>query len=714
MLWPHQAPAHPTAAPPPSTSLQYQSPLPGARYVSPSCNIIIRPGGVIDGSSRLDGSIFTVQGTISGLHEGRADLSDDQRTVTFEPFVPYAPSERVSCRLERDLRTADLGDVAPFNFEFTIADPPGATLPGPAAYSDLDPPLDAPDVSAIPPVPPSPSAPEAGIARADTLPPDFPFLQQTVRGTPSPGRLFLSNVSLSMPIPSSYLLIVKDDGTPVFHRRVNGFVLDFKLQPDGRLTYFDSSVQCFYAMDASYAIVDSFRCGNGYPTDGHELRILPNGHALLMSYDIQAVDMSQFVPGGHTSAAVAGLIIQEIDRAKRVVFQWRSWDHFKFTDATHLNLTAPSLDYVHGNAIELDRDGNLLISSRHMDEITKISRETGEILWRLGGRNNQFRFTNDPIGFSRQHHIRRLPSGTITLFDNGNFHLPPFSRAVEYRLDEKKKTATLVWQFRRTPDTFGFALGSVQRLPTGNTLIGWGATNPSVTEVTPAGATVSELTFAPRVSSYRAFRHEWPPVIEAAVDLRPKVLKLPSQTPWVSVTINLRGFDPSRIDLSTVRLAGSVPPDLKSAPISDHDSRGGCDLHLKFSRRSLEPLLVEGPNVLEVRGSLISGEVFRGYGEIRVTRTGRPRPDALPVTLVSASGARPLEFQVAGTGGGGCAIGVFDLQGRLVKRWTAASGTGSVTWDGRRNDGHRVASGIYFISAEAAGRRGTLKVLIAR
>jgi len=55
-----------------------------------------------------------------------------------------------------------------------------------------------------------------------------------------------------------------------------------------------------------------------------------------------------------------------------LIFQWRSWDHFQITDATHENLLASNIDYVHGNAIEIDTDSNIIISSRHMDEITKL------------------------------------------------------------------------------------------------------------------------------------------------------------------------------------------------------------------------------------------------------------------------------------------------------------------------------------------------------
>src|SRR5262245_47329771 len=154
-----------------------------------------------------------------------------------------------------------------------------------------------------------------------------------------------------------------------------------------------------------------------------------------MSYDPQIVDMSALTKGGRSDAIVIGLIIQELDQEKNVVFQWRSWDHFQITDVMSHSLNSSVVDYVHGNSIDVDSDCNLIISCRHMNEVTKISRASGEIIWRLGGRNNQFAI-DDPIRFSHQHDVRRLPNGNLTLFDNGNFRLPLFSRAVEYAIDE--------------------------------------------------------------------------------------------------------------------------------------------------------------------------------------------------------------------------------------------------------------------------------------
>src|SRR5262249_9194756 len=149
-----------------------------------------------------------------------------------------------------------------------------------------------------------------------------------------------------------------------------------------------------------------------------------------------------------------------------------------------------------------------------------------DILWRFGGKNNQFLFVNDGLGFSHQHDIRRLPAGTVTLYDNGNYHSPPFSRAVEYSLDEVEKVAVLVWEYRHVPDVFGGAMGDVQRQPNGNTLVGWGAADVTLTEVTPDGSPVYEMAFDPGVYSYRSFRFPWTPFVDVPSGLGPSALSL--------------------------------------------------------------------------------------------------------------------------------------------------------------------------------------------
>ncbi|HTY35714.1 MAG TPA: aryl-sulfate sulfotransferase, partial [Bacteroidota bacterium] len=223
----------------------------------------------------------------------------------------------------------------------------------------------------------------------------------------------------------------------------------------------------------------------------------------------ETINMNLTIPGAYPNANVIGGVIQELDRNKNVVFQWRSFDHFQVTDATHEDLRAKTIDYVHPNSLDVDTDGNLLLSSRSLDEVTKINRTNGSIIWRLGGKNNQFTFLNDPIGFSHQHSVRRTQTGTILMFDNGNYHAPQFSRAVEYSIDENAKTVSLTWQFRHNPDLYALAMASVQRLANGNTVIGWGSASTALTEVRPDGSTALELAFPQGIVSYRALRYSW-------------------------------------------------------------------------------------------------------------------------------------------------------------------------------------------------------------
>jgi len=307
---------------------------------------------------------------------------------------------------------------------------------------------------------------------------------------------------------------VDNNGVPVYYLRVPRFTADFKVQHNGSLTFYDYAPFKFFELDSAYATIDSFACGNGYPTDDHEFLLFPDGHSFLMSYDWQPVRMDTIVSGGDSSAIVIGLIIQELDEDKNVIFQWRSWDHFQITDATEdIDLTAHTIDYVHGNAIEVTMDGDLLISSRHLDEITKINRQTGEIIWRLGGlnaRNNDFQFINDPVTFSHQHDIRELSNGNLTLFDNGNLHNPQLSRSLEYQLDEVNMSAELVWNYNYTPPLYSPAMGSSRKLDDNNTVVGWGLIEgKTLTEVKPDGSISLDISLTDSFLTYRAFKFPW-------------------------------------------------------------------------------------------------------------------------------------------------------------------------------------------------------------
>ena len=169
------------------------------------------------------------------------------------------------------------------------------------------------------------------------------------------------------------------------------------------------------------------------------------------------------------------------------------------------------------NAIFTDEDGHILLSSRHLSEISKIHRQSGEFIWHMSGApgspNGDFQFVDDPLnGFRNQHAIRALGNNRYALFDNGNLHSPPLSRALEYEIDTVQMTATLVFEHRTNlNNSFSRYMGNIQRLHNGNTHINWavGDVLPIAEEVTPEGETEFEMQFEKGYHCYRSFRHPW-------------------------------------------------------------------------------------------------------------------------------------------------------------------------------------------------------------
>ena len=75
-----------------------------------------------------------------------------------------------------------------------------------------------------------------------------------------------------------------------------------------------------------------------------------------------------------------------------VLFEWRSIDHVALdeTYVTPLQDGRPGIDYFHINSIDVDHDDNLLVSARETSAVYKIDRNSGEVIWRLGGKQSDF------------------------------------------------------------------------------------------------------------------------------------------------------------------------------------------------------------------------------------------------------------------------------------------------------------------------------------
>jgi hypothetical protein len=62
-------------------------------------------------------------------------------------------------------------------------------------------------------------------------------------------------------------------------------------------------------------------------------------------------------------------------------------------------------DYFHINSVDRDSKGNYVISARHCKAVYYIDGSTGEILWKLGGKNSTFTM-GENTHFAFQHDAR--------------------------------------------------------------------------------------------------------------------------------------------------------------------------------------------------------------------------------------------------------------------------------------------------------------------
>ena len=294
---------------------------------------------------------------------------------------------------------------------------------------------------------------------------------------------------------------------------------DFKVNYNNKISYFDRVSKGWFIMDSLQNEIDSVYCLNGYTADNHDFLALANGNFVLFAYDEQSYAMDTVVTGGNPNATVEGLIIQELDANHNLIFEWKSWDHFHVTDNAYLSpWTGANLPFIHANAIDIDFDGHFLISCRGLDEITKIHRTTGEIIWRWGGTQNEFTFVDD-YPFTHQHSIRSLGNNRYLLYDNGNYSAQytgtvNISRAVEYELDTNLMESTKVWEFVHPDSLYTPSIGGAQRLPNGNTLINFGNlqwlnTGSIVTEVDSNNQIVFQLEYDDGGNLYRAQKFDW-------------------------------------------------------------------------------------------------------------------------------------------------------------------------------------------------------------
>jgi hypothetical protein len=483
-------------------------PSPGSRLAPPQAQIVFRGVPV----ARL--GAISVTGSKTGAHTGQIEADSDNRGGSFIPTQPFSPGETVTVSTSLNVLDGQHG-----TFRFQVAEPAGR--PGYASPGHV------PDV-------------RGGVWTFRSRPDLIPAAVRITHGAGAGGSsdIFLAPqygpVQNGVEIVDPRGQLVWFDPAPKGDMDMDLQVQRYRGQPV--LTWWQgyssagmgSGENLIY--NTSYEPVAVVQAGNGLSADLHEFQITRQNTALITAFYPVYWDASSV--HGLKREIVFDCVIQEIDiPTGLVLFQWDSLDHVPLSESyTPLPPEGPKVgyrnpyDYFHINSIQLEGDGNLLVSARNTWGVYKIDHRSGAVLWRLGGKRSSFRM-GAGASFAFQHDVRSHSAGDryITVFDDGA-GLPLVekeSRALELVLNFKTHTARLFKQWKHSPALSALFEGNDEQLPDLDEMVGWGQ-QPYFTEFDQRGRTVLDGRFVSNTASYRAFRFLWtgtpatPPDVAAA------------------------------------------------------------------------------------------------------------------------------------------------------------------------------------------------------
>jgi hypothetical protein len=119
--------------------------------------------------------------------------------------------------------------------------------------------------------------------------------------------------------------------------------------------------------------------------------------------------------------------IVEWDVNGNEVWSWNPFDHYNLNDFDYINsfwknatIEKEPFDWTHFNAlIYNESDSAIYVSSKNLSRITKINKETSEIIWNIGKQWLGDVVITPENKFSGQHGLQLLENGNLVFFDNG-------------------------------------------------------------------------------------------------------------------------------------------------------------------------------------------------------------------------------------------------------------------------------------------------------
>lgn len=285
----------------------------------------------------------------------------------------------------------------------------------------------------------------------------------------------------------------------------------------------------YYMLDEHYEEFKQIEAANNLDADLHDFRITSDNTVLITVYEIIEADLSS-LNADLEKGEIWDSLFQEIDlETGEALFQWRASEHVDWEEA-YLDIIAQGdgykdrpWDFYHINTVDKDPEGNYLVSGRFTRSIMYINGTDASTIWRLGGKKNSFTDLSSGAAttFAGQHDAHWTDDySTITFFDNRADwfdQIDDKSAGAKLRLDTTASppTAELLQTYVHPSGILSTSQGSMQTLPSGNMLVGYGF-NGVVTEFSPSGVALCDAYFEAAtylgsgdVQTYRAYKNKW-------------------------------------------------------------------------------------------------------------------------------------------------------------------------------------------------------------
>jgi hypothetical protein len=277
--------------------------------------------------------------------------------------------------------------------------------------------------------------------------------------------------------------------------------------------------------DEHYRRIATIKAVSPWMTDLHDGWITGGDIWITVVRTVPGQDLSPY--GGPRDGTVLDAGLQEFQISSGRLL--RTWDALNPAGRPNVPLSASEepvvgpgkpgpWDAYHLNSVQALPGGDLLVSMRNTSAVYLIDPTTDRIVWTLGGRDSSLEIPH-AARFAWQHDARLIDPGRgalgreteLTLFDDANnaYRKTP-SQGLVLSLDTVTREATLVKAYRHRPNLYTVVMGSMQLLPNGNALVGWGS-EPYFSEYSRSGRQLLNVEWPPLVSSsYRTlFTDTW-------------------------------------------------------------------------------------------------------------------------------------------------------------------------------------------------------------